>query len=160
MSWKYPSFSFFLSSLVIYLEYGFNDTPSRDCVAQVYETKVEGADCARNRGGRSDIRREPVSSALQKSNLVERSFHFFFPLSPPLLFSLSTEDASGIEMPWRCLSRASEKSNVTHGWWSRLKCRTDRSLSTTLLSIDTFPRSLLSLHYRSAIPRNRRNCKC
>lgn len=156
MSWKYPSFSFFLSSLVIYLEYAFNDTPSRGCVAQVYETKVEGADCARNRGGRSDIRREPVSSALQKSNLVERSFHFFSPLSlPPLLFSLSTEDASGIEMP---LSRIGKIKR--YGWWSRLKCRTDRSLSTTLLSIDTFPRSLLSLHYRSAIPRNRRNCNC
>lgn len=160
MSWKYPSFSFFLSSLVIYLEYAFNDTPSRGCVAQVYETKVEGADCARNRGGRSDIRREPVSSALQKSNLVERSFHFFFPPFPsssPFFVEHGGREwnRDALTLP---LSRIGKIKR--YGWWSRLKCRTDRSLSTTLLSIDTFPRSLLSLHYRSAIPRNRRNCNC
>lgn len=69
----------------MYLKYGFNGTPwSREYT----KTKVGGVDCARKRGGRSDIRREPVSSStVDAASEIEsrRETISFFPslLSPP-----------------------------------------------------------------------------
>lgn len=62
-------FFFITSKFITYFKYGFIDTPLWSArlvylrVPRSYETKVDGADCARNRRGGSDIwRGEPVSS--------------------------------------------------------------------------------------------------
>lgn len=145
-NWPFSSLFFFITSkFITYFKYGFIDTPLWSArlvylrVARSYETKVEGADCARNRRGGSDIwRGEPVSSlgGTGASEIeTRREIISFFPLSFRFSLNASRGYVSGIEILVGTISGSHDPRKNQIYTDDRLS-HIDRPVSTVIFLVD------------------------